>query len=184
MLESYISIKPAINYTISRYPDEFTNIKLNDDDIKLIEQLIIILKPFLYASKELQTQKEPIFILSHLIITQLHNHITKLIRLTSSPEIKSGLENGLEKLEKYFLKQYIVNTYDIYAFSIILDPRFKIEFLQKKLNYLGQNIIFIKQRFRSLYDRYFYRYKNFNPNQQDDNINKELKEDDYKTYKE
>ena len=72
ILEVYIKLKPAIDYTILKHPNKFINITLMDDEVILIKQLIEVLKPFLYASTELQKQKEPIFILSHLTITKLY----------------------------------------------------------------------------------------------------------------
>jgi hypothetical protein len=97
-----------------------------DDEVILIKQLIEVLKPFLYASTELQKQKEPIFILSHLTITKLYQHLNHLIRTTGPGDIKNGLKKGLNKLKKYFPQDHNLNIYDIYGFAIILDPRFKL----------------------------------------------------------
>lgn len=174
MLETYIIIKPAIDHTISKHPDEFINITLSDNEIILIKQLIEVLKPFLYASTELQKQKEPIFILSHLTITKLYQHLNQLIQTINSAEIKIGLKKGLSKLKKYFPQDHNLNIYDIYAFSIILDPRFKLNFLQKKLNYSATNMQFLKQRLLRLYETYSNRYKDFNSISDEEDITGDL----------
>jgi hypothetical protein len=184
MLETYMLIKPAIDHTISKHPDDFTNIILDNNEIILVKELINVLKPFLYASKELQRQKEPIFIYSHLIITKLHQHIKDLIRNTEYTTIKKGLEKGLAKLEKYFPQDYSANAYDIYAFSIILDPRFKADFLQKKLGYSAINLQFIKQRFRQLFDSYSLRYKDLHLSDSQTSISENIEPQKPKSYKE
>ena len=57
MLETYIVIKPAIDHTISKHPDEFINITLSDNEIILIKQLIEVLKPFLYVLCPIEAQQ-------------------------------------------------------------------------------------------------------------------------------
>jgi len=184
MLEVYISIKLAINYTISKHPDEFINILIDNNELIIVRELIKVLQPFFYASTEIQRQKEPTFIYSHLIITQLHQHIKELLRSTINSEIKAGLEKGLIKLQKYFPQDYSANTYDIYAFSIILDPRFKLDFLQKKLGYSATSIQFIKQRFRQLFDTYSLRYRDINNNKNQSFIDIDTEAIKPKSYKE
>ena len=176
MLETYLVIKPAIDHTISKNPEEFSNILLNDSDITTIREILKVLKPFLYTSTELQKEKEPIFAISHLSITALYQHIKELIESSNNNAIKAGLKKGLAKLQKYFPQDHGANIYDIYAYSIILDPRFKLQFLQKRLGYSATNINFIKQRFRRLFDIYSLRYKDFNKSnldlEDDEEINK------------
>jgi len=184
MLETYISIKPAIDHTISKHPDEFNNIILKDTEVILIKELITVLTPFFYASTEVQRQKEPIFIYSHLIITQLHQHIKELLKSTKNNDIRAGLNKGLNKLQKYFPQDYNANTYDIYAFTTILDPRFKLDFLQKKLGYSVTSIQFIKQRFRQLFDIYSLRYKDLHPSDSQSFINQDTENIKQKSYKE
>lgn len=166
MLETYLLLKPAIDYVINKHQEEFKNILITEDEIILIQELITILKPFKYASTEIQKDKYPVFMLSHLIITQLRQHIISSIDTIQNDYLKLGLKRGLAKLIKYFptSNNHDLNKYDIYGFSIILDPRFKIDFLSKKLGYTANNIQFIKQRFKKLFDIYSSRYNEYNTN--------------------
>ena len=52
MLDQYIAIRPAIEYTIKQYLEEFINITIKKDEINAIKELIDVLELFNEATIE------------------------------------------------------------------------------------------------------------------------------------
>ena len=82
MLDQYIAIRPAIEYTIKQYPEEFINITIKKDEINAIKELIDVLELFNEATIEVQSETKPILMLTILLTTELYNHITTAIKDT------------------------------------------------------------------------------------------------------
>ena len=82
MLDQYIAIKPAIDLVIIQFPTEFKNITLSNDEIKQIKELIDVLLLFSEASTEVQSDTNPILMLTILITTELYQYMEKAIDTT------------------------------------------------------------------------------------------------------
>ena len=108
--------------------------------------------------------------LTILLTTELYNHITTAIKDTKWVELRKGLLLGRRKLNNYFPQKDILAStkYDLYSFSILLDPRLKEQFFREILKWDKEQISYLVDRFKMLWIGYRQRYRPNGPITTDD----------------
>jgi hypothetical protein len=88
-----------------KYKEDFDGVLLSDEDIKLVRELMPIMKE-LFKVLEAGRVNASVYIL------------------------RKGFENGLRKLEKYYPRDIVSKDIEVSAFATILDPRFKLRYFK------------------------------------------------------
>ena len=177
MLKNFIRLIEPITAVESKYPTYFEGTALTRHEYRLIEAALPILETFTAISTVLQAEKSPT--LSQAMIYL--NRINSLLQNAktdptnqSFPELQSGLNNGLKKLNKYYPIRPNINTlkpYWLHIYAVILDPRFKLKpFLIGNI-WGSREQDLIKLQFRTLFQQYKQRLRESpqpSPQEQDD----------------
>ena len=134
MIERLIEQKRAVEYWLSTNPEcgkiKMGYLKPSDDEWKLLEEIMIHLKVFEESSRLLSGSKYPTLSLVMPAYIELFTYIeNQMSRDEVSQMVKEALTDSHSILSKYY---NFTDDSVYYLGSVILDPRFKLEYLNRK----------------------------------------------------
>lgn len=152
MIKIALDLQKAIIYTANNTTNkDFKQNILTETEWLQLKELKTIFEVFLKPTIKLQGQIYTTLNFSLLYIYQIYKKLDNLISIykqnkTINSSFILAIQNGLEKLDKYYPKKVtaaiLKGYYKPYILSIILDPRFKlIHFKNQGLLSFYPNII-------------------------------------------
>jgi hypothetical protein len=155
MIKTTLELKDAIIYVSKNTNnDEFQNIILNNNEWEALEELKNIFEIFVKPTTKLQGQIYTTLNYTLLYIYRIYRQLKDLLHIYKDKARNartnyynnyiSAINNGLEKLDKYYpqiITPTEVKKYKAFIISIILDPRLKLNhFEENGLLYFYPNI--------------------------------------------
>jgi hypothetical protein len=165
MLRNFIRLIEPITAVQSKYPTYFEGLSLTRHELSLIQAVLPILETFTTINTVLQAEQTPTLsqalIYLNRINSLLSNAKTNLAN-QEFPELVKGINNALQKLNKYYpIKPNITNikAYWLHIYAVILDPRFKLKPFQIGNIWGSREQTLIERNFRGLFQQYKQRFR-------------------------
>jgi hypothetical protein len=161
MLERAKKLQPAFDQYCTTH--QYVQFKLDQEEWRQIEYLLLITKPFFDYTNILSKTKDVTVHLIFSIYNCLFNHLEALqkqLRRKAVPWKKrmlKALKAAHQKLSEYYTATDHEAYGDIYAIATILSPSKKLQFFRSK-DWRGEDVDFAKH-YRKVLEKEFKRYQ-------------------------
>jgi hypothetical protein len=124
-----------------------------------IEALTILFQGSSYTSMQFVL---PLIFNLDTFLNEIINDINEDLTVKDT-QLKEACKLGLVKLRKYFNRTDLyVNEIEPWAIAIILDPRLRFDGFSR-WGFTSDTVTLLKTRFREIFNRYEFQYKQLNP---------------------
>ena len=113
MLKNFIRLIEPITAVESKHPTYFEGLALTEHKLCLIEKLLPILEDFTNISTVLQTERTPTLSQTIIYLNRINSLLQNAKRDPTNqrfPELLTGINKGLKKLNKYYLIKLTIQT--------------------------------------------------------------------------
>jgi hypothetical protein len=130
MLDDFLHLKKSIEIILYSTP-KLRYLELFENEWLLLERYHKLFNIFRKPTIKLQAEKYPTIQTVLPYIYLCRDALNEFIQFELTDELKNACKKGLQKMDRYFPKKMKWQNYNNYIFAILLDPRCKLQMLEK-----------------------------------------------------